>query len=65
MRLLAADEASAGSLALLLILALLVVTVLLIRNMRKRIERLPASFDQVTPDRDEPGDSASGPTAGA
>lgn len=61
MRVLAASETSAGSLALLIILLLLVTTVLLIRNMRKRIERLPESF---TPPEESDG-SASGPTAGA
>ncbi|MCU1586635.1 MAG: hypothetical protein JWN31_128 [Frankiales bacterium] len=63
---LAADETSAGSLALLIVLVLIAVTVLLIRNMRGRIERLPASFDQpATPDPEGTDGSASGPTAGA
>lgn len=66
MTVLAADEVSAGSLGLLIVLVLLGATVLLIRNMRSRIERLPASFDEpATPAQGESDDSASGPTAGA
>ncbi len=66
MTVLAAEEASAGSLGLLIVLVLIAVTVLLIRNMRGRIERLPASFEEPsTPGPGETDDSASGPTAGA
>jgi hypothetical protein len=61
----AAGEVSAGSLGLLIIVALFVVTVLLIRNMAGRIKRLPESFDD-SPVSPEDGDAASsGPTSGA
>jgi hypothetical protein len=60
----AADEVSAGSLGLLLTLALIAVTVLLIRNMRKRLDRLPESFEKVSPP-DESDGASSDPTAGA
>ncbi|MCW2544919.1 MAG: hypothetical protein JWM40_2471 [Frankiales bacterium] len=61
---LAADEVSAGSLGLLLTLALIAVTVLLIRNMRKRLNRLPETFEPVSPP-DDSAEAASDPTAGA
>ena len=63
---LAADEVSAGSLGLLIIVLLGIVTVLLIRNMNARLRRLPPSFDPpVTPAEDDPDESASGPTSDA
>lgn len=62
----AADEISAGSLGLLVVVLLCVVTALLIRNMTRRIKRLPASFETpATPAEDGSDESASGPTAGA
>lgn len=61
---LAADEASAGSLGLLIVLVLIAVTVLLIRNMRKRLDRLPESFEKISPP-DANDEGASDPTAGA
>lgn len=60
---LAAGDVSAGTLGFLVVVALCVVTVLLVRNMGKRLKRLPDSFDDVSPE--DPGGSASGPTAGA
>jgi hypothetical protein len=54
---------SAGPLGLLIVLLLAISTVLLIRNMNKRLKRLPTSFEE--PSRpDESDDSASGPIAG-
>jgi hypothetical protein len=44
----------AGPMGLLLIIVLGVVTVLLIRNMSKRIKRLPSAFDGA-PDQPEDG----------
>jgi hypothetical protein len=38
----------AGPMALLLILLLAVATVLLIRNMNKRLKRLPETFDSAS-----------------
>jgi hypothetical protein len=62
----AADELSAGSLGLLIVLLLGVATVLLIRNMNARLRKLPKSFDdEVTPPEDGPDEGASGPTGGA
>lgn len=60
----------ASPIALVVILVLGVVTALLIRNMSKRIKRLPASFDDPAPDEhgpDEhgPDEQASGERAGA
>jgi hypothetical protein len=51
----------AGPLGLLIIVLLIVATVLLIRNMNKRLRRLPESFpDQDRrPDPDQPGDRPS------
>ena len=59
---LAVGEVGAGTWGFLVIVALCVVTWLLIRNMSKRLKRLPESF---TPDQGESGESASGPSAGA
>jgi hypothetical protein len=56
----------AGPMGLLLVIVLATATVLLIRNMSKRIKRLPSSFDgadkppRATPDAPQP---AQGPTA--
>ena len=48
--------AVAGPLGLVIVILLLIATVLLIRNMNKRIRRLPKSF----PDKDAPtGDQTS------
>jgi hypothetical protein len=45
--------AAAGPMGLFLIVALVVATVLLIRNMNKRIKRLPESFDaEANPDQE-------------
>jgi len=46
----------ASPVAAVVILLLAVATALLIRNMTKRIKRLPESFDP--PEKDEPADSA-------
>ena len=64
---LAAQELSAGSLGLLVVVLLGVATVLLIRNMNARLRRLPKSFDEppATPPEDDRGEGASGPTGGA
>jgi hypothetical protein len=43
----------AGPLSLLIIVLLAIATVLLIRNMNKRLKRLPESFPEP-PDRTEP-----------
>jgi hypothetical protein len=40
---------AAGPMGLFLIVLLIVATVLLIRNMNKRIKRLPESFDSDEP----------------
>ena len=45
----------AGPMALLLIVLLGVATVALIRNMNKRLKRLPASFDNEVADPARPG----------
>ena len=58
------NAVSAGSLGLLIIVALFVVTVLLIRNMAGRLKRLPESFDRSVTPEDGAAD-ASDPTAGA
>ena len=64
MTVIAADEVSAGTLGLLVVVLLVIATVLLIRNMRKRLERLPESFEKpVSPPGSDEG--ASGPSAGA
>ncbi len=67
---LAADEVSAGTLGLLIVVLLAIVTVLLIRNMSKRLKRLPESFTPApapapTPDFEGTDESASGPSADA
>ncbi|MCU1592617.1 MAG: hypothetical protein JWO12_9 [Frankiales bacterium] len=59
---------SAGPLGLLIVLLIGLALVLLIRNMNKRLKRLPASFDEgpdVSPPDGPSGESASGPSAGA
>jgi hypothetical protein len=58
---------SAGPLGLLIVLLLALSTTLLIRNMNKRLKRLPPSFglEQPPSPPDEPDDSASTPTAGS
>jgi hypothetical protein len=61
MRTLAEQEISAGTLGLLIVVLLCVATVLLIRNMSKRIKRLPESFSPP----DESDEGASGPSADA
>ena len=61
MTVLAAQEVSAGTLGLLVVVLLCVATVLLIRNMSKRLKRLPESFSPP----DETDEGASDPTAGA
>ncbi|HUR13693.1 MAG TPA: hypothetical protein VM097_04290 [Mycobacteriales bacterium] len=48
----------AGPLGLLVVLLLGVATVLLIRNMNKRITRLPESFDATPDDPNDPDDLA-------
>ena len=59
MRLLAEGAGSyAGPLGLLVILLLAVSTVLLIRNMNKRITRLPDSFESTPEDQSDPDDLA-------
>ena len=64
---LAVERVGAGALGFLIVIALGVATVLLIRNMHRRLKRLPSSFDDpaATPDPSAPGDSASGPSAGS
>ena len=52
---LAASDALAGPAALLIVLVLLVATVFLIRNMDKRLKRLPREFPTAGPgDRSAP-----------
>jgi hypothetical protein len=48
----------AGPMALLLIVLLGLATILLIRNMNKRLKRLPASFDSEPVDPARPKDTA-------
>lgn len=48
---LAAAGAAAGPIGLLLILLVAVATVLLIRNMDKRVKRLPTEFAPPPPER--------------
>lgn len=57
----AGDGATAGPLGLLIVLLLFGSTVLLIRNMNRRLKRLPESFDPPTPHLGEPDDPASDP----
>ena len=56
MNVLAANAASSGPLAFLIVVLLGVVTFLLIRNMNSRLRRLPRSFPETPPppDGDEP-----------
>ena len=44
----------AGPVGLVIILLLAIGTVLLIRNMNRRLRRLPESFDPPKPSTDEP-----------
>ena len=50
---LAADDALAGPAALLIVLVLLVSTVFLIRNMDRRLKRMPREFP-VTDEKGRP-----------
>lgn len=50
---LAADDALAGPAALLIVLVLLVSTVLLVRNMDRRLKRMPREFP-LTDDKGRP-----------
>jgi hypothetical protein len=53
--------AMAGPLGLLIIVLLSIATVLLIRNMNKRLRRLPSSFEE--PGRAADGEAAAEPAA--
>jgi hypothetical protein len=55
----------AGPLGLLVIVLLCIATVLLIRNMNKRLRRLPERFpnQDQDPEREPPGDRPSSPDA--
>lgn len=50
--LLAVDSASAGPIGLFIVVFIAVSTVLLIRNMDKRMKRLPERFDPPEQDAD-------------
>lgn len=47
---------AAGPMGLFLLIFLIVATVLLIRNMNKRLKRLPDSFEASAPASDEAAD---------